>query len=60
MKKIIQFFSDCVGELRKVVWPTRDDVVESTKIVVISTLAISLALGAFDALVSAGVEVLFR
>jgi preprotein translocase subunit SecE len=60
MGKIIQFFKDSIGELRKVVWPTREDVIESTKIVVISTIVVSLALGAFDALVSAGADILFR
>ena len=26
MKKIFQFFKECAGELRKVTWPTRSDV----------------------------------
>ncbi|MBU0935910.1 MAG: preprotein translocase subunit SecE [Spirochaetes bacterium] len=48
MKKIIQFFKDCVGELRKVVWPTRDNVVASTKVVIISTVLVAVFLGVID------------
>jgi preprotein translocase subunit SecE len=61
MKKIIQFLKDCVGELRKVVWPSRDDVISSTRVVIISTLMISLLLGAIDWLLYEGiVKLLFR
>jgi preprotein translocase subunit SecE len=60
VKKIIQFFKDCVGELRKVVWPSRDDVISSTKVVIISTVIIALFLGAVDWLIYQGVKILFR
>jgi len=59
MSKIVQFFKECVAELRKVVWPTRDDVVSSVKVVVISTIIIAILLGLLDALLVAGVNVLF-
>ncbi len=48
MKKITVFFKECVGELRKVNWPTKDDVIISTKTVVVSVLAISIILGLLD------------
>jgi preprotein translocase subunit SecE len=60
MKKIVQFFRDCYGELRKVIWPTRDDVISSTKVVIISTVAISLVLSLFDFLIYNGIKLLFR
>ena len=41
MKKIIQFFKDSYAELSKVVWPSKDEVIASTKIVIISTVAVS-------------------
>lgn len=59
MSKIVQFFKESVAELRKVVWPTRDDVISSVKVVVISTIIIAILLGLLDAVLVAGVNVLF-
>ena len=36
MSKIITFGKECVAELRKVVWPTRDDVVSAVKVVIVA------------------------
>lgn len=60
MKKIIQFFKECYAELAKVVWPSRGDVVSSTKVVVVSTILVSLLLGLIDFLLVMGIEVIFR
>ncbi|HOV93414.1 MAG TPA: preprotein translocase subunit SecE [Spirochaetales bacterium] len=60
MKKMIQFFKECYAELKKVVWPSRDEVVSSTRIVVVSTLAVALLLGLIDFLLVMGIEVVFR
>ncbi|HWP69019.1 MAG TPA: preprotein translocase subunit SecE [Rectinemataceae bacterium] len=60
MKKIIQFFKDSYAELAKVVWPSREDVISSTKVVVISTVAVALLLGLIDFLLVLGIEVVFR
>jgi preprotein translocase subunit SecE len=59
-KKIIQFFKDSYAELAKVVWPSKEDVIASTKIVVISTVAVALVLGLIDFLLVLGIEVVFR
>ena len=59
MSKIVQFFKECVAELRKVVWPTRDDVVSSVKVVVVSTIIVAFFLGLLDAALVAGVNLLF-
>jgi preprotein translocase subunit SecE len=60
MKKIVQFFKDSYAELAKVVWPTKEDVVSSTKVVVISVVAVALLLGLIDFLLVMGIEVVFR
>jgi len=59
MSKIVQFGKDCVGELRKVVWPTREDVISSVKVVVVSTIIIAFLLGFLDAVLMAGVNLVF-
>jgi preprotein translocase subunit SecE len=60
MKKIIQFFKDSYAELRKVVWPTKEDVVASTKVVLFSTIVMAAVLGFIDYLLVVGIDVLFR
>ena len=59
MGKIVQFFKECYAELRKVVWPGRDDVISSVKIVIVSTLIIALVLGLVDVLLLLGVQTIF-
>lgn len=44
----INFFGECIGELKKVVWPGRDDVVASVKVVIVSTIVIAVLLGLLD------------
>lgn len=48
MKKLMQYFKDCRSELRKVVWPSKENVASSTKVVVISTVLVAVFLGLVD------------
>lgn len=48
MAKVFQFFKECKAELKKVVWPSKQDVFSSIKVVIISTLIVSIILGALD------------
>ena len=48
MSKISQSFNESKAELRKVVWPSRDDVVSSVKVVIVSTIIIAIVLGLLD------------
>jgi preprotein translocase subunit SecE len=48
MKKIILFFQESFAELKKVTWPGRDEVISSTKVVIISTVVIAAVLGLVD------------
>ena len=41
-EKIINFFSDVVKEMDKVTWPSREELMEQTKIVIIVTLLIAV------------------
>ncbi len=59
MKKIVQFFQDSFAELKKVTWPSREEVVSSTKVVIISTIAFAVVLGVVDFLLLLGVELVF-
>ena len=48
------------GELRKVVWPSRDSVMESAKVVIISMIVFALFFGLVDFLLSQGILALFK
>ena len=43
-----QFFSEVRGELRKVAWPTRNEVINSTIIVLIAVVVMTTLIFAFD------------
>ena len=60
MNKIVQFFKDSYGELRKVVWPSREDVLASTKVVIVSTVIVAFFLGLVDFLLVRGIDLIFR
>ncbi len=60
MSKIVQFFKDSYAELRKVVWPSRDDVLASTKVVIVSTVIVAFFLGLLDFFLVRGIDLLFR
>ena len=46
--RLIQYFRETRAELRKVVWPTREEAINLTAIVVGTILAMSVFLGLFD------------
>jgi preprotein translocase subunit SecE len=59
MKKIVQFFKESVSELKKVSWPSRDEVKSSTKVVVVSVFIFAAILGLVDFLLVTGIDKLF-
>ncbi len=59
MKRIVQFFKDSYAELKKVVWPSRDEVAASTKVVLVSVALFAIVLGIVDFLLLTGVDALF-
>ena len=59
MKKIIRFFKESYAELRKVIWPSREDVVSSVTVVLISTVIIAVVLGLVDFILNLGFNAIF-
>ncbi|MDR0315519.1 MAG: preprotein translocase subunit SecE [Treponema sp.] len=59
MKKIVQFIKESYAELRKVIWPGKDDVISSVKVVIVSTIIIAAALGLVDLLLLLGIKAIF-
>jgi preprotein translocase subunit SecE len=59
MNKIVRFFEESYAELKKVTWPSREDVSASTRIVIISTALIAIALGLVDLVIFQAIELIF-
>lgn len=59
MGKVLRFLKECGAELRKVVWPSRDNVVASVKVVIFSSFIIAVVLGGLDLLFTAGMKLVF-
>ncbi|MGA3243015.1 MAG: preprotein translocase subunit SecE [Bacteroidota bacterium] len=55
-EKILNFFNDVVKEMGKVTWPTRDELAESTKVVIIVCVIISVFTWGVDTLLSAALK----
>ena len=58
MQSIITFFREAKGELAKVAWPTRRDIVRHTLIVVAVSVLTALFLGGLDYVLSIGLKFL--
>ena len=48
LPSVISYTDEVISELRKVVWPTRDETVRNATIVLGTVLVLSLILGAYD------------
>ncbi len=51
-EKIINFFQDVVKEMKKVTWPTKAELIESTKIVIVVCIVLALFTYVIDMLIS--------
>jgi preprotein translocase subunit SecE len=59
MKKVAQFVQDSIGEMKKVVWPSREEVIASTRVVLVSTVLFAVVLGVVDFILFKGLDLLF-
>ncbi|SDE14336.1 preprotein translocase subunit SecE [Aquimonas voraii] len=53
-----EFFAETRFELRKVVWPTRQETTRTTGLIIVVVIVISLILALFDLVISTGVRAL--
>lgn len=60
IKKIKEFFREVKVEIKKVVFPTKDELIDSTWVVIITIIVVSLFLGVVDLGLSKLVEIALR
>ncbi|MEI7765401.1 MAG: preprotein translocase subunit SecE [bacterium] len=56
MSKVNEYFKEIKGELKHVVWPTRNQTIFYTIIVLVLSVGIAYFLGIFDFIFSRGLE----
>jgi len=57
-KKILDFFNDVIKEMKKVTWPKKEELRESTIIVIVACLVISVFIYAVDFVIGQVVKIM--
>jgi preprotein translocase subunit SecE len=57
--KIIGFFTDIVKEMKKVTWPKREELKESTMVVIATSLIFAIFVYAVDKVINEGLKIIF-
>ncbi len=58
-KKIGRYFKECYLEMKKVSWPSKQVVLSSTKVVIVTTVVFAIILGIVDFLLLKGMFLIF-
>lgn len=59
MDKLMLFFKESYAELKKVVWPSRQEAISSTWVVIVSVTIFAVVLGLVDFLLILGMDLIF-
>ena len=57
-KKVGNFIQETRQELNKVTWPTRDELIQSTAVVIVTTIILAIFIGAVDMILSQAIRIL--
>lgn len=57
--KIIGFFTDIIKEMKKVTWPKREELKESTMVVIATSLIFAVFVYAVDKVINEGLKIIF-
>jgi preprotein translocase subunit SecE len=60
INKVTKYFNDTVQELRKVAWPSKDELIGSTIVVVVMSLLVSIFIGVVDQVLNGLVNLLAK
>jgi len=59
IEKIKNYLLETRTEMKKVTWPTKDELKESTRVVVVATIILTIFIGAVDQILSRIVKLIF-
>ena len=60
IEKVTKYFNDTIQELRKVAWPSKDELIGSTIVVVVMSLLVSIFIGVVDQVLNKLVNLLVK
>jgi preprotein translocase subunit SecE len=58
-ERIVTFFNETKTELKKVTWPSRDELKQSTRVVIIATFMMAIFIGIVDQILSRIIKLVF-
>jgi preprotein translocase subunit SecE len=59
LEKIKKYLKETAGELRKMTWPTKQELIGSTVVVIVVSLVVAVFIGIVDRVLAAVVRVIF-
>ena len=59
MEKVKRFLKEVVAELRKVTWPSKDELIGSTIVTVVVSLIVAIFIGIVDRILAFGIRAIF-
>lgn len=59
MQKIVKFLKETVAEMKKVTWPTRQEIIGSTIVTVVVSVIVSIFIGVVDFALDKAVRAIF-
>jgi preprotein translocase subunit SecE len=60
LKQFSTFFSEAKAELKKVSWPTRKEIIDSTIVVIVSVIIMAVFIGSVDFVLARMVQFIIR
>ncbi len=60
IEKLKAFLIDTKNELKKVTWPTKDELKESTRVVIIASFMLTVFIGVIDQILSRIIKLIFQ
>jgi preprotein translocase subunit SecE len=58
--KIQKYLKETMAELRKMTWPSKDELIGSTIVTVVVSLVVAIFIGIVDRLLTFGITTIFR
>lgn len=59
MQKIVKFLKETRAEMKKVTWPTKDEIIGSTIVTVVVSIIVSIFIGMVDFVLDKAVRAIF-
>ena len=59
MEKLTKYYKETAAELRKMTWPTKDELIGSTIVTIVVSLIVAIFIGIVDRLLTLGISTIF-